>query len=121
MGIVYLAEDIKLSRNVALKFLPAHSISNKEDKDRFIREAKAAASLNHTNIAHIYEIDEYLKSEETKQMFIAMEYIEGKTLEDILQTNGGTPLPIKIAIKYIIQSCRRIESCSRKRNCSPRY
>lgn len=103
MGIVYLAEDIKLSRNVALKFLPSHSISNKEDKERFIREAKAAASLNHTNIAHIYEIDEYLESEETKQMFIAMEYIEGKTLEDILQTNGGTPLPIKIAIKYIIQ------------------
>lgn len=103
MGVVYLAKDTKLDRNVALKFLPAHSLSNQEDKDRFIREAKAAASLNHANIAHIYEINENTESDGSKQMFIAMEYIEGKTLEEILQANGGTPLPIKIAIKYIIQ------------------
>ena len=81
MGVVYLAKDTKLDRNVALKFLPAHSLSNQEDKDRFIREAKAAASLNHTNIAHIYEINENTEPDGSKQMFIAMEYIEGKTLE----------------------------------------
>ena len=81
MGVVYKAQDTKLDRTVALKFLPAYAISSEEDKERFIREAKAAASLNHQNIAHIYEIDEDALPEGKKQMFIAMEYIEGKTLE----------------------------------------
>lgn len=103
MGVVYKAQDIKLDRTVALKFLPAHALSNEEDKERFIREAKAAASLNHHNIAHIYEIDETSEPGGGKQMFIAMEFVEGKNLDQILHDKGGAPLPIKTAINYTIQ------------------
>ncbi|MFQ5676918.1 MAG: protein kinase [bacterium] len=72
MGVVYKAEDTKLERTVALKFLSLTSIGD-EEKKRFKREAKAAAALNHANIAHIYAIDE-----SDGQTFIAMEFIEHK-------------------------------------------
>ncbi|MCK5568930.1 MAG: protein kinase, partial [Spirochaetes bacterium] len=68
MGVVYKALDTKLDRTVALKFLPSHISINKEEKQRFIHEAKAAAALDHPNICSIYEIDET----EEGQMFIAM-------------------------------------------------
>jgi serine/threonine protein kinase len=74
MGEVYLAEDTRLHRKVALKILPADLASNKDRMRRFIQEAQAAAALNHPNIAHIYEIRE---SEGTN--FIAMEFVEGVT------------------------------------------
>ncbi len=77
MGVVYKAEDLKLDRYVALKFLPAHLSSSEEDKQRFIHEAKAASALEHPNIMTIYEIDEV-----EEQTFIAMEYVEGETLKD---------------------------------------
>ena len=77
MGIVYLAEDTKLERKVAIKFLP-HTIStNSEDKERFKIEAKAAAALNHPSIATIYAFEE-----EDDDLFISMEYIEGIELKD---------------------------------------
>ncbi|HEX6127176.1 MAG TPA: protein kinase [Pyrinomonadaceae bacterium] len=82
MGDVWLAEDTRLERKVALKLLPAEVASNPERLQRFLREARATASLNHPNIAHIYEIGQ---SGETH--FIAMEFVEGMTLSRYLITN----------------------------------
>src|SRR6202022_2854453 len=77
MGEVYLAQDTKLDRNVAVKVLPADLAANQDRMRRFVQEAKAAFALNHPNIAHIYEIGE---SEGTN--FIAMELVDGLTLRE---------------------------------------
>src|SRR6188508_1901292 len=77
MGEVYLAHDQALDRSIALKILPADLAGKKDRMERFVREAKAAAALNHPNIAHIYEIGE---CEGTH--FIAMEYVDGLTLRE---------------------------------------
>jgi serine/threonine protein kinase/Tfp pilus assembly protein PilF len=77
MGVVYKAEDTKLKREVAIKFLPHQISANKEERQRFEIEAQAAAALNHPNIATIYAIEE-----SDKEVFIAMEYIEGTELKD---------------------------------------
>jgi serine/threonine protein kinase len=72
MGVVYKAEDTKLDRFVALKFLPLHLSQSEEEKQRFIHEAKATSALDHNNICTVYEIG----ATEDGQMFIAMAYLK---------------------------------------------
>jgi serine/threonine protein kinase len=78
MGVVYKAQDTKLDRIVALKFLPKHLLCEEETKTRFENEAKAASALNHTNITTIYEIDEG-----ESECSIYMEYVEAKPIKQL--------------------------------------
>jgi serine/threonine-protein kinase len=84
MGEVYLAQDMKLNRKVALKILPAGLVTNDDRMRRFTQEAKAAATLNHPNIAHVYEVDEVEGTH-----FIAMEFIDGVTLRQNIHEQAG--------------------------------
>jgi len=77
MGEVFKAQDTKLDRFVALKFLPSQLTASEDDKARFIQEAKAASAMNHPNVCTIHSIEEY-----KNQLFIVMEFVEGKTLKD---------------------------------------
>ena len=95
MGVVYKAEDTKLKRVVAIKFLPQHISANKEKRKRFEIEAQAAASLNHPNIAHIYAIEDT-----NDEMFIVMELIDGIELKEKIKTG---PINIKEAINISVQ------------------
>ena len=102
MGEIYLAEDTKLERRVALKFLPRHLTEDRESRLRFEREAKAAAALNHPNIVTVYEIGEH-----EGQVFIAMEYVEGRTLKEIILGDPTPstlhPMPIPQVLDIAIQ------------------
>lgn len=93
MGVVYLAEDAKLERHVAIKFLPHHIAGNSDERKRFEIEAKAAAALNNHNITTIYAIEEF-----DDEIFIIMEYIDGEELKDYLK---NSPLPVEKAIELI--------------------
>jgi len=95
MGIVYKAQDTKLHRIVALKFLPHHITVDENERSRFYQEARSAALLNHPNICTIYGIHE-----EGEQPFIEMEYIDGPTLRDKL---GSPNLKMETAISFAIQ------------------
>jgi serine/threonine protein kinase len=102
MGEVYLAEDLKLKRRVALKILPAQIAVNKTDKARFLQEAQAAAAINHANVCVIYEVEE-----QGDAPFIAMEYVEGKTLREKIKDQR---LEIKEAVDYAIQIASALQA-----------
>ncbi len=106
MGIVYKALDTQLDRTVALKFLPKHLSSSVKGKQRFIREAKAAAALNHPNICTIYNVDEHKGNQ-----FIVMEIIGGNTLRLKMKTEK---LALHSIIEYFIQIAAALKEAHSK-------
>ena len=102
MGVVYKAEDTKLDRTVALKFLAAHLLADAESRKRFEREAKTAAALNHPNICTIHEI-----GEAEGRTFLAMEFIEGESLQARIESG---PLPLNEALDLARQTADGLEA-----------
>src|SRR5438309_639573 len=112
MGEVYLAQDTELDRKVALKILPAEVASQRDRMERFVREAKSAAALNHPNIAHIYEIgsspltvegpdSDATTSQETH--YIAMEFIDGQTLRQLIHVRQPEFLKLLRYLQHIAE------------------
>ena len=107
MGVVYKAEDTKLKRTVALKFVVPRMLRKDEDKERFLREAQTAASLNHPHICTIYQIEEV-----GEHTFIVMEYVEGHSLKEMV---GKSPLDPEKALDYAIQIAEGLEEAHEKK------
>jgi serine/threonine-protein kinase len=103
MGVVYKAEDTKLKRTVALKFLPPELTRHPEAKERFVREAQAASALDHPNICSIHEIGE----SDDGQLFIVMTCYEGETLREKIERG---PLPVDEAVAATIQVAKGLEA-----------
>ena len=106
MGVVYEAQDIKLGRRVALKFLSPQRLSNERSRQRFLREARSAASLNHPNICTIYEVDE-----QDGQLFIAMEFCEGRPLWEVIRKS---PLDWSLALSIVVQVAEALAEAHRR-------
>ena len=114
MGIVYKAEDTKLDRTVAIKVLPASALANKDDRERFYREAKAAAQLHHPHIASVFEIDEAVPeggSAEEPRPFIAMEFIDGEQLDARIKS---APFSLGDAVRIASQIASALEAAHEK-------
>ena len=115
MGIVYKARDTKLDRELAIKVLPSAALASADDRERFYREAKSAAALNHPNIAQVYQIDEAVPSDAPHgtepSPFIAMEYIAGGTLQDKIKEK---PLSLPDAVKIASQVAEALKAAHAK-------
>lgn len=107
MGVVYEAEDTRLNRHVALKFIPEHLVSDRKSLDRFMREARVASQLNHPNICTIYEIEDV-----NGQPFIVMEKLEGVSLKQRMQS--GQPMEIEEILEIGIQVADALAACHAK-------
>lgn len=109
MGLVYEAEDLKLGRRVALKFLPEELACHPAARQRFEREARAASSLDHSNICTIYEVEEH-----EQRSFIVMQLLQGETLRDRLAI-ADAGLPLDELLKIAIQICHGLLAAHEKR------
>ena len=106
MGIVYKAEDTKLKRKVALKFLKPEALGNEQEKARFIREAQTAAALDHPNICTIFEVNEF-----EGQTYIAMAFIDGQNIDEKVEAG---PLAVDEAINIAIQAAEGLQAANEK-------
>jgi len=106
MGVVYKAEDTKLKRTVALKFLPSSIMASEAEKTRFVHEAQAAAALNHPNICTIHEIDEA-----EGHLFIAMEFVEGQSLKEKIASGM---LQVAIVLDLAMQIAEGLQAAHEK-------
>jgi eukaryotic-like serine/threonine-protein kinase len=111
MGVVYEAEDLNLGRKVALKFLPPQLSRDQNALDRFLLEARSASALNHPNICTIYAVENAVSESGEKQSFIAMELLEGQSLEQKLYSG---PLPLDRLLEFSIQLADALDAAHAK-------